>query len=808
MTSISIYLIAIASLCLQFEAPSPLPELPGLDTLGDPLAEGARLQFGTKRFRPPGNVLQLMLSPDQRTLISMDDFLIAWDAKTGKERWRVSSNLSGNRSMGAGYGLRPMVFAPDGSAFFTIGKEGKVMEWSLDSPLPKQLFQLKRLANKSDEGEMNCIDVTSSLELFAIGNSDGLTVADSNGRVLYQWDNVAEGGARVDRFKSDDRLEFWGGWTLLRFSPDDSKIAFVRSKNPRELIVIDSEDGTEEQVMELEAKAVRLDFSPDGKQIVVTERDNAVRLYEVETGKRIWSFIAKLDNPFENYTSDVAFSPDGTKIVAGATDNRLYVLDPKNGQELGNLVGHAWYPWTLAFSGDGQTLYSSGWDGKIRRWNMQEIKGSPYEGIEYGVSVIAASPDGKQIAVPYESGRIAIVSAIDGKEEASIGLEKEKVSQIVYSYDASYLAAGGEIEDRIFVVIWNSKNQTEICRWEWPKGKDPHSHVEALAFSPDGKRIAAAVFRQSKAFLWEIETKKKIADLKHQEIYGLDFSSDGQSLITVGWDSHLREWDATSGEPENDIDVNLLMQKQSDQRMYAVSCAAGGDLIATAHMDATIKIWNRDDMSLRTTIDVRESFSYGALRFSRDGLWLVSGGNSGNVSLWEPWSGELAMQVGAHQSHVYHVDFGRDLRTLYSGGDDGMCYQWDLLRPSADPRADMKKFWEILQFGNAKEGFQAMQTLSTMPEATDFLRKKLSPVQDLVEVPQDDSDEDSQDMKRLIEEDPDLEFSSAVRRSMTILSHLEDGKGLEILKELAKRGQNDPVGKLAIAALYGKATGR
>ena len=106
----------------------------------------------------------------------------------------------------------------------------------------------------------------------------------------------------------------------------------------------------------------------------MTERDNSVRVYKVDDGKRLHSWTVKLENPYENYTSAVAYSPDGKFVAAGATDRAIYLWDAATGREAGQLKGSAWYPWSLAFSPDSKMLFSTGWDGVVRRWDINPAK--------------------------------------------------------------------------------------------------------------------------------------------------------------------------------------------------------------------------------------------------------------------------------------------------------------------------------------------------------------------------------------------------------------------------------------------------
>lgn len=310
------------------DSPIALNSLGSADALGDALVPGARIQFGTKRFRPPDNVMQVIVSPNEDSVISLGKHLSSWDPVTGRERWRVDQMTIGLRSVAAAYGNRPLVFAKNGKSFFTIGNDGGVIEWGIESPSPKKRFSISR--NGADATRMigsptASIDIVGDGERFAIGTADGVTVTDGSGRVIFEIDNGAPASPAppLPKENGGDRLDFRGAYTLVRYSPDKQQMACVFSEVSTEIRLLNAKDGKELHRIVLTNRAVRLDYSPDGLQIAVTERDGAVRLYDAQTGKLDWSYVANLDNPYENYTSDVVFSPDGTRVVAGATDNHL-----------------------------------------------------------------------------------------------------------------------------------------------------------------------------------------------------------------------------------------------------------------------------------------------------------------------------------------------------------------------------------------------------------------------------------------------------------------------------------------------------
>jgi WD40 repeat protein len=65
-------------------------------------------------------------------------------------------------------------------------------------------------------------------------------------------------------------------------------------------------------------------FSPDGKRIVTTSRDNTARVWDAETGHLLATLTGHI-----NRVNNAAFSPDGKRIVTAGEDGtaRVYIAD-------------------------------------------------------------------------------------------------------------------------------------------------------------------------------------------------------------------------------------------------------------------------------------------------------------------------------------------------------------------------------------------------------------------------------------------------------------------------------------------------
>ena len=787
----------------------PAAELPTVDSLGDPLPEGARLRLGTLRFHPPHGADELALSPDGNTVVTAGDQLIAWDAATGKERWRAAGNEFGLSFLGSKYGSRAIAFSSDSSQFYTPGHSNQIFIWDAARGSRKSITISREKKNQNDNVALirgtrtRSIDVTPDGKKFALGDSEGMLVCNLQGEVLIQIANGANAPAPLD---NDDRLTFFGPYSYGRFSPDGRILAVTVSDRPEEISLYEVETGRELRKLALVKKLVRLDFSPDGKQLVATERDNAVRLYDVETGQRVWSHTIELTHPRENYASAVAFSPDGKTIAACATDNRIYLLDAAAGEEAGRLTGHHWYPWALAFAADGKLLYSWGWDGAIRRWDVPSRMQLPLPAGRHATEVVTASPDGRTLAYQDDSGAVHLVDAESGRERGKLNVPGMHFSQLLFSPDGRRLAGGGGQGDEVQLVVWDVASGELLRHWKWPKGRDPHSAVEALSFTPDGRRLAAAVFRQSAAYVFDVGDDRRLAELKHMEIYGLSFSPDGNTLATAGWDSIVRFWDSESWTARREFKIPEG-KDGDDLRMYAVCYSPEGGLLATAHLSGVVRVWEPEMMTLRNHFELKGRFIYGAVAFSPDGLWLATGAQIGSVELWDPLSGKNLWDRGKHGSYVYTVGFGRDSRTLVSGGDDGVGYLWDLRPPGIHAVADVAPLWDDLAGSDPVAAYYAMWTISASPDrAIALLDEKLRPVKSVVDLDrtdEGDTPEESQRkrrlMKALVDKDPEAETVAAVRRGVAILAQLGTSEAVRLLEELAAR--EGDVGTFAAQAL-------
>ncbi|OAI56424.1 hypothetical protein AYO47_09030 [Planctomyces sp. SCGC AG-212-M04] len=688
-------LLIIPSLALAAD-PVTRPQPPAaearLDAYGDPLPPNALHRFGTTRFQHCESVLELELSPNDRFLATMGTKLIVWDAATGRQHWSAESPFED--SPNAGYGVRRFVFSPDSTKLYLTGHPELIYVFEVGSGQRTEIHlanpgrpkKVEPLPEEELVGHTS-IDVSSDGKFFALGGQQSLSVCDSTGAILYDVKNDPEVNADdgFEKNSGGDRLAPDGGYTYARFSPDSTRIAVATSDRGKVLRLLNAQTGELVTTFELTARPVQFAFSRDSLHVATSERDHVVRLYDVETGKRLWEHKIELTNPYENYTSSIAYSTDGSQIAVGATDNRIYVIDAATGERRGVLIGHGWYPWGLAYSADSRTLYSSGWEGRIRRWDTTTLTQLPPPAGEVASSVITISRDGLLVAYACDRGHIRIVDSATAAERRTLEPNGMDQSCLLFSPDGSRLAVGGSRGDEVAVQLWDIHSGKLAHSWSWPKGRDPHSSVSDVSFTPDGGRLATTVFRQSTVQVFNLETGERLKDLKHKEVYGLSYSSDGGQLATSGWDERIRFWDAQSLDEKSTVQMSSVAQKGQgdDLRIYTLRFDPTGKLFATAHLsNGTVRIWDAARHTLLRKFRIEGSFTHGALAFSPDGRWLATGASDGAVELWDAQTAKPTGIVGRHGTRVYTLSFGADSRTLVSGGADDVGIIWKVPLPA------------------------------------------------------------------------------------------------------------------------------
>jgi WD40 repeat protein/tRNA A-37 threonylcarbamoyl transferase component Bud32 len=372
---------------------------------------------------------------------------------------------------------------------------------------------------------------------------------------------------------------------------------------------------------------------------------------------------AATDRPGGSLREALAFSPDGKRIAAGSQElGTVGVWDTATGRPAGVLQGQGFYLRDMAFDPDNRLLSSAG-DGSLQSWELSRdlrtvLCRTP------DTAGLLLSPDGR-LLMGLRGKEVQLWDVTTGRKRADLpGAWLKEGCMAVFSGDGRHFAYS--TEDGA-VHLWDVQAGAEA------RVLRGHSaHVRALAFSPDGKRLASgAQDPDNSVRLWSVPAGEEVAVLRgHQnEVSTVAFSPDGKRLASCSLDKTARLWDARAGTL-----VTVLKGHTGVVRHTAFS--PDGKHLATASDDETVRLWNGASGEPVAVLRGHTGLVWAAV-FSPDGALLASSSADGTVRLWDleqlGWNGVLR----GHTKYVYDVAFSPDGTRVVSAAWDGTARLWD-----------------------------------------------------------------------------------------------------------------------------------
>ncbi|WP_439625012.1 protein kinase domain-containing protein [Gemmata sp.] len=426
--------------------------------------------------------------------------------------------------------------------------------------------------------------------------------------------------------------------TGLAYSPDGTRLA--SASWDRTAVVWDAATGG--RVATLAGHRDRVSgvaFAPGGSSLATAGGDGIVRVWDLKTGQVARAFRGHL-----RAANGVAYSPDGRRLASTSSDQTVKVWDPGADPQStvlvapGPLVGVAfgpggtvvaasdrpepggpvrptvtvWHPGGtkidevstdgdrvvgMAARADGSVVATGEQDGTVRLWSVGPagtispafpilvLKTSP------PAAALALSPDGTRIAAPAASNgpqdRVALWNLAAGKIVGRMaGDSSEKLRAATFGRGGTLLATA---RNRT-VTLYNAADGTELA--SVPAHKQL---VSALAFSPDGQRLATASWDYTTR-LWDVGSLCRGRGAEPQltlrghtrGVLTAAFSPDGTRLAIGGEDGTVKLWDAAIGQ-------EVLTLSGHEGAVVSVAFSADGRLIASASADGTVRIWEAPD---------------------------------------------------------------------------------------------------------------------------------------------------------------------------------------------------------------------
>jgi WD40 repeat protein/serine/threonine protein kinase len=191
--------------------------------------------------------------------------------------------------------------------------------------------------------------------------------------------------------------------------------------------------------------------------------------------------------------------------------------------------------------------------------------------------------------------------------------------------------------------------------------------VKSLNFSPDGQRLVSGSYDET-VRIWDSATGQELFSLKHAGVTSVAFSPDGQRLASGSSDGTVKLWDSATGQ-------ELFSLKGHAEGVWSVAFSPDGQRLASGSADQTVRIW--DSATGKELFSLKgHAGQICSVAFSPDGQRLASGSWDNTVRLWDIMTGKELFAI-KDPGGLLSLAFGPDGQRLASGDSDKVVRIWD-----------------------------------------------------------------------------------------------------------------------------------
>ena len=478
-----------------------------------------------------------------------------------------------------------------------------------------------------------------------------------------------------------------------------------------------------------------IDFSHDGKWIVIANSDGIIKVLDVQSGE----CVAQMEN--QAAYAGLACSSNGRWIATADSDGIVKVIDVHSGMTVAQMDRgkHEWKAndiRQLQFSPDGKLLAANAGNPKLYSNdddNYDQLLNPDTEGDQ----IYVWAPETGEAIIKFTGWRLAFSQdsrlLVGTSPDGTVG-DADRVDCCVSVWDIASgerIAHFTEHTDWVYDIAFSpckqfvaSEHEGMLRVWDFVTGsqKMAYPNFEGPFYTKDGTLFALASPRSANtAEVWDVEHNEKILEMSNG-IGGLGFAKSLAIAYTQGQLQQLNK-KSTSKQAEGNIPVYAILREHRfpwpdpkgiwvDNETLASKTEGEGILLwdvakkrmrdnllknewigsFTALPDGRIlasciyiseesKVWNAkhpDNPIAKFTAPEEPAHWARDAVFAPTGDRIAVGSRKGTIYVWNFEQPENPIQLTGHTDHTWALAFSPDGKRLVSGADDQTARIWDV----------------------------------------------------------------------------------------------------------------------------------
>lgn len=213
--------------------------------------------------------------------------------------------------------------------------------------------------------------------------------------------------------------------------------------------------------------------------------------------------------------------------------------------------------------------------------------------------------------------------------------------------------------------------------------------IYAVAFSHDGRLLCSGSgghwngrdlpsSTDNTIRIWDVDTGRELDVLRGHAngITAVEFSPDGESIVSASFDGTLRVWNVQTGR------TTKIFRRHKTLALDASFFPDGGRIASAGIYETGPRLWNARTGSQLEAF-TREGHGITCLAVSPDGRQILTGDNGGDLCLWGVSAGQITRRLAnptpqARSLHTSCVVFAADGRRVIAASRDGTVRYWDV----------------------------------------------------------------------------------------------------------------------------------